>query len=79
MPKVTIELEYEQLDAMVLHELKHCYEQLLRDWDNKVNVYDTRDELWTTMAAFERVLEYFMVGEDYDRYMASFSTKSLSD
>jgi hypothetical protein len=72
MPKVTFELEHEQLDAIVLQELKKCYEQLVWDWENNVAVYDTRDELFNALTAFERVLEYFMVHTDFDSYMASF-------
>lgn len=71
MPKVTFELEHEQVDAIVLQELKRTYERLVWDWENNVAVYDTRDELFNALTAFERVIEYFSVPNEFDQYMAS--------
>lgn len=79
MTKVTFELEYEQVDAIVLQELKHCYETLVQDWENRVAVCDTRDEHWNLMTGFERVIQYFMVHEEYESYMSLFPVKSLND
>lgn len=77
MTKVSFELEYEQVDAIVLQELQHSYEQLLRDWDSKTNVYDTREELDNTIKCFERVIQYFMVHTEFDAYMSGFPLRSL--
>ena len=72
MPKVMFELEHEQVDAIVLQELKRTYEQLVWDWENNVAVYDTREELFNALMAFERVIEYFSVPNEFDDYMSSF-------
>lgn len=72
MPKVTFELEHEQVDAIVLQELKRTYEQLVWDWENNVAVYDTRDDHWDMLFGLEKVIEYFSVPNEFDQYMASF-------
>lgn len=72
MPKVTVELEYEQVDAIVLQELKKCYEQLLQDWYNKLAVFDSRDDHWDLLFGFEKVIEHFSEPRAFDDYMSSF-------
>lgn len=79
MPKVTFEMEYEQVDAIVLQELKYCYEGIVKDWQNKVSLYDNRDDHWNLMTSFERVIEYFMVHEEFESYMATFPLISKDD
>jgi hypothetical protein len=72
MPKVTIELEYEQIDAITLGELKQCYEQLVKDWENNVAVFDNRDDHWDLLFGFEKVIQYFSEPRAFDDYMAFF-------
>lgn len=76
MPKVTFDMEYEQVDAIVLQELKYCYEGLLQDYAKDVLVYDTKEEFEHTLASFERVIEYFMVHEEYEAYMDTFPLRT---
>jgi len=78
MPKVTVELEYEQIDAITLGELKSSYEQLVKDWENNVRVYDDPDDHWNLMVAFEKVIQYFMVHDEFDTYMASFPLRQFA-
>lgn len=78
MPKVTVELEYEQIDAITLGELKSCYEQLVKDWENNVRVYDDPDDHWNLMVGFEKVIQYFMVHDEFDSYMASFPLRKFA-
>jgi hypothetical protein len=65
MTKVTIELEYEQIDAIVSKELKEQIEMVFRD-NNKANLEYN-----------ERLLEgLFMV---YDYYAGEDAVKELKD
>lgn len=67
--KVNIELESEQVDAIVLQELQHALESNIRDYINKINVCDTRKEHRKLIKSFRRAVAYFMVHEDFLDYM----------
>ena len=67
--KVSIELESEQVDAIVLQELQHALESNIRDYINKINVCDTRKEHRKLIKSFRRAVAYFMVHEDFLDYM----------
>jgi hypothetical protein len=67
--KVSIELEAEQVDAIVLQELQHALESNIRDYINKINVCDTRKEHRKLIKSFRRAVAYFMVHEDFVDYM----------
>jgi hypothetical protein len=67
--KVSIELEAEQVDAIVLQELQRVLEQNISDYINKINVCDTRKEHRKLIKSFRRAVAYFMVHEDFVDYM----------
>jgi hypothetical protein len=71
--KVSIELEAEQVDAIVLQELQHALESNIRDYINKINVCDTRKEHRKLIKSFRRAVAYFMVHEDFLDYMDELS------
>ena len=67
--KVNIELESEQVDAIVLRELQRVLEQNIQDYINKINVCDTRKEHRKLIKSLRRAVAYFMVREDFLEYM----------
>ena len=75
MTKVTIELALEQIDAIVLQELKYSYEGLVNDWNNRVDVCDTREEHWNLITGFERVIGYFSIHTEFNEYMQTIYKK----
>ena len=72
MTKLTFELDYDQIDEIVLDELKRSYEHLRDDRRDLQLVYDTKEESDSMIAALEKTIEYFMTKEQYASYMASF-------
>jgi len=72
MTKLTFELNYDQIDEIVLDELKRSYDHLREDRRDLQLVYDTQEELDSMIVAFEKIIEYFMTKEQYASYMASF-------
>ena len=76
MSKHMIEISYETLDDLTVKNLKNAYEQLVKDWHNRVDVYDDRDDHWQLLVGMERVLEYFMVHDEYESYMSTFPPHS---
>jgi hypothetical protein len=66
---VTIDLEIEQIDAIVLQELKTCYEGLVREWNLKIRAYNSREEHWKTIEGFERVISYFSIHSEFEEYI----------
>ena len=67
----TIEMTYEQIDAIVVSELKSYYESLVRDYNDGVKVYDTEKDLIKTIKAVKRTLSYCMVHDEFKRYIDS--------
>jgi len=67
--KVNIELESEQVDAIVLRELQRALETNIQDYINKINVCDTRKEHRKLIKSLRRTVAYFMVHEDFLDYM----------
>jgi len=67
--KVSIELESEQVDAIVLHEIQRALESNIQDYINKVMVCDTRKEHRKLIKSLRRTVAYFMVHEDFLDYM----------
>jgi len=67
--KVSIELEAEQVDAIVLQELQRVLEQNIRDYIGEVKVYETRKEHRKLIKSLRRTVAYFMVHEDFLDYM----------
>lgn len=66
---VTFEMTYEQIDAIVVAELKSWYEMLVKDYNNEVRVYDSVEELEDTIKAVKRTLKYCMIHEEYKHYI----------
>jgi len=69
--KATVEMTYEQIDSIVVAELKSWYEMLVKDYNNNVKVYDTQKELVKTIKAVKRTLSYCMVHDEFKRYIKS--------
>ena len=67
--KVNIELQSEQVDAIVLQELQRVLEQNIRNYINKINVCDTRKEHRKLIKSFRRAVAYFMDHEDFLNYI----------
>lgn len=67
--KVNIELESEQVDAIVLQELKHALESNIRDYISEVKVCETRKEHRKLIKSLRRTVAYFMIHEDFLDYM----------
>lgn len=64
-----IEMTYEQIDSIIVDELKQWYESLVRDYNNDVRVYDTPKELVKTIKAVKRTLSYCMVHDEFKHYI----------
>jgi len=67
--KVNIELESEQVDAIVLQELQRVLEQNIQDYISEVKVCETRKEHRKLIKSLRRAVAYFMVHEDFLDYM----------
>jgi len=65
----TIEMTYEQIDSIVVQELKSWYESLVCDYNNNVKVYDDVEDLIKTIKAVKRTLSYCMIHEEYKHYI----------
>ncbi len=68
--KVNIELESEQVDAIVLQELQRVLESNIRDYINRINVCDTRKEHRKLIKSLRRTVAYFMQREEFEDYMS---------
>ena len=77
--KVNIELESEQVDAIVLRELQRVLEQNIQDYINKINVCDTRKEHRKLIKSLRRAVAYFMVREDFLEYMDEIEWRWFGD
>ena len=69
MTKITIELECEQVDAIILKELQHSLEMNVFDYRNKVKVFDKRKDHRQLIESMCRTIGYFMVYEEYQDYI----------
>ena len=67
--KATIEMTYEQIDAIVVAELKSWYEGLVRDYNKGVLVYDDEEDLVKTIKAVKRTLSYCMEHYEFKEYI----------
>ena len=67
--KANIELESEQVDAIVLQELQRVLEQNIQDYISEVKVCETRKEHRKLIKSLRRAVAYFMVHEDFLDYM----------
>jgi len=67
--KVSIELESEQVDAIVLQELQNALETNIRNYISEVSVCETRKEHRKLIKSLRRTVAYFMVHEDFLDYM----------
>lgn len=65
----TIEMTYEQIDSIVVQELKSWYESLVRDYNDGVKVYDTEEDLIKTIKAIKRTLSYCMEHYEFKEYI----------
>ena len=77
--KINIELESEQVDAIVLRELQRVLEQNIQDYINKINVCDTRKEHRKLIRSLRRAVAYFMVREDFLEYMDEIEWRWFGD
>jgi hypothetical protein len=66
----TIEMTYEQVDAIVLGELQSALETNIKDYFNNVNVCDTRKEHRRLIKSLHRTVSYFMSHNDFNDYMS---------
>lgn len=68
--KVNIELQSEQVDAIVLQELQRVLEQNIRNYINDDQwCGDIRKEDRKLIKSLRRAVEYFMDREDFLNYM----------
>ena len=67
--KVNIELQSEQVDAIVLQELQHALESNIRDYISEFSVCESRKEHRKLIKSLRRAVAYFMVHEDFLEYM----------
>ena len=77
MTKVTVELDYEQIDSIVVQELQSQFRSLVSDLNANVAVFDTREELVEVIDAFKKVIEHNMVYFEYDKFIAEFTEEQL--
>lgn len=71
MTNVNIEMTYEQVDAIVLQELKRSLESNLNDYHNKVNVCDKRKDHRKLIEGLHRTVAYFMEYHAFQGYADS--------
>lgn len=82
MTKVTVELEFEQIDAIVLQEMKTQYEycldeiEILKSLGDKIQEFQKEDlaSHEKTRDASEYMIRYYSVYEEAEKYF-----KSLED
>ena len=81
MKKYSIEMEYEQINAIVINELlndyKGIHEDVKRLMDNRKELepYEKEDltNNLTYKAAYEIILQYYLPREEYIKKMAKFT------
>ena len=77
--KVNIELQSEQVDAIVLQELQRVLEQNIQDYISEVKVCESRKEHRKLIKSLRRAVAYFMVHEDFLEYMDEIEWRWFGD
>ena len=72
----TIEMTYEQVDSIVLAELKDALERNIADYHDEVSVCDRRKEHRNLIKALHRSVAYFMAHDEFVEYMSDINWPS---
>ena len=76
VPTKTIEMTWEQIDAIVINELKDAHERnLYLDRDEGGNLIDPD---WALLEALEKVLGYFMPYDEYQVWKRNAALQKLT-
>lgn len=67
----TIELEFEQVDAIIIKELQSALEGTLRDYHDKVDVFEKRSRHRDLIDSMHHTLSYFMPFDEFQKYAST--------
>jgi len=65
----TIEMTHEQIDSIVLQELQWALQTNIHDYNEKVNVCETRKQHRNLIKSLRRTVAYFMAHDEFVEYM----------
>jgi len=77
MGEYKITMAIEQIDEIVVSELKWAYQRTLSDFDKPLMVYGDIAENAKLIDGLETVLKYFLSDQDYKLYFNSKEIKKL--
>jgi hypothetical protein len=64
-----IKLDYDQIDQIIISELKNTYQSLVEDLGT-VDVYDSIEDHKNSIESFKHVLSYYMLKDEFDRFIS---------
>jgi hypothetical protein len=70
---VSINLEIEQIDAIVVDELKQLYEQVIKDYKEPLAIYGDEAKNLELIVGIRNVLEYYMPYTEFEAWINSFN------
>ena len=65
----TIELNYEQIDDIIVSEIQDTLVRNIEDYFNKVKVYDSCKKHRSLIKSLHRTLSYFMSHDEFVEFM----------
>jgi len=77
MSVYSITMEQEQIDNIVVSELKWAYEHALKEFDQPLMMYGDIEDNAKFINGLETVLAYFITDVDYKDYMTSDHIKEI--
>ena len=77
MSEYKITMAMEQIDEIVVGELKWAYQRALSDFDEPLMIYGDIEENVKLIDGLETVLKYFLSDQDFNLYVSSDDMKEL--